>query len=294
MHQSKIGDLLYTYRFAIIAPCIIATSAIITTNALRLTNQNQLQMWDFTQNSQQVSYMQEFVVSMDSILHSVPAEVDLIQESDITENAAKALTSVPYSFYTGNTELMLEALELSTTRKSATELLSTTFDMPVTGTIQADDVWNVTGATQMCFTYMGWQLITNTRSQQYKWRQELFPEWDATYGSEEAFDEEGFGKVDGRYVVATSASKDGGLAYVGQCLDVVLTDGTVIPCIVGDIKSSKDANWTVFGHMSSSSSICIIEFIVDKEMWYNTGHANPGRPSCKPEWSSPLDHIILY
>jgi hypothetical protein len=28
---------------------------------------------------------------------------------------------------------------------------------------------------------------------------------------------------------------------------------------------------------------CIIEFVVDKNSWYN-GHVNPGTAGCHPEW----------
>lgn len=42
------------------------------------------------------------------------------------------------------------------------------------------------------FTYMGWQLITDPTSLQYKLREE----------SGQVFDGEGFGTVDGRYAIA--------------------------------------------------------------------------------------------
>lgn len=167
-------------------------------------------------------------------------------------------------------------------------------NIPDKGVIPASDIWAATGVKTQCFTFMGWQCITDKTSAQYRWRNGIYPNWDKTYGAPEAFDENGFGVVDGRYVVATSNKEDGGLAYIGQCLDVVLTDGTVIPCIVGEVKSCKDANWTVFGHLSGKNGISIIEFCVDKETWYVEGHPNPGHSECKPEWGAKLDYIVLY
>lgn len=149
------------------------------------------------------------------------------------------------------------------------------------------------GNSDICYTFMGWQCITNDKSPQYKWRAEQFPEWSDSQGCDAAFDEEGFAVVDGRYVVATTNVEDGGLAYIGQKFDVVLADGTVIPCICGEAKSSKDANWTKYGH-EINGVLNLIEFCVDKSTWYNTNHANPGRPSCHPEWAQKLDRVILY
>lgn len=191
-----------------------------------------------------------------------------------------------------NYEAMFDMLDMQ-----ANARISTTAEFALNSSgqtvIEADTIWHATGVSAECFVYEGWQMITNSKSQAYKWRAELFPDWDSTAGSMYAFDDEGFGIVDGRYVVATTDAADGGLATIGQCLDLVLVDGTIIPCIVGDIKSCKDANWTPYGHLAGDR-ISIIEFCVDKSTWYGTKHANPGRPSCKPEWAIALDYIIIY
>ena len=70
-------------------------------------------------------------------------------------------------------------------------------------------------------TYMGWQMITDTSSNQYKLRE----------AAGMNFDEEGFAKIGDRYVVATTTT----FGNVGDYIDVKLEDGTVIKCVIGDI-----------------------------------------------------------
>ena len=117
------------------------------------------------------------------------------------------------------------------------------------------------------FTYMGWQMITSPSSQQYKLRQ--------TAGQN--FDNEGFGIINGRYVVATTTT----YGNVGDYIDVYQSDGTVLQCIIGDIKNQNDAGCNKWGHQNGQ---VVVEFVVDKTIWYNNGHANPGTSSCHPEW----------
>lgn len=124
------------------------------------------------------------------------------------------------------------------------------------------------------FTYMGWQCITSPSSAQYKLRE------DAGMN----FNSDGFGVINGRYVIACTTT----YGKVGDYLDVVQSDGTVIPCIIGDIKSPNDAGCNKWGHMNGQN---VIEFVVDKNTWYAQGkggqasgmHANPGTGSCMPE-----------
>lgn len=127
-------------------------------------------------------------------------------------------------------------------------------------------------------TYMGWQCITAVSSKQYKLR--------TAAGMN--FDEEGFAKIGDRYVVATTTT----FGNVGDYIDVYQEDGTVIKCIIGDIKSQGDAGCTKWGH---NNGRCVVEFVVDKSTWYKNGggaHANPGTDSCHPEWNQNIDKIV--
>ena len=157
--------------------------------------------------------------------------------------------------------------------------------------IDCTNVLSAVGATRFCYTYMGWQMITNPRSPQYALRQEYFPDWDSVTGSTSAFDEAGFAILNGRYVVATTDADDGGLFHVGDEFTAVLENGENISCIVGEVKSIKDDNWTQYGHLHGDG-LCMIEFLVDKEMWYPENHSNPGTNNCMPQWKSPIVKLI--
>ncbi len=127
-------------------------------------------------------------------------------------------------------------------------------------------------------TYMGWQCITAVSSNQYKLRE----------AAGMNFDEEGFAKIGDRYVVATTTT----FGNVGDFIDVYQEDGTIIKCVIGDIKSQGDAGCTKWGH---NNGRCVVEFVVDKDMWYKNGggaHANPGTQSCHPEWNQNIDKIV--
>lgn len=125
-------------------------------------------------------------------------------------------------------------------------------------------------------TYMGWQCITAVASRQYKLR--------TAAGMN--FDEEGFAKIGDRYVVAVTTT----FGNVGDYIDVYQEDGTVIKCIIGDIKSQGDAGCTKWGHDNGQ---CVVEFVVDKSSWYgNRMHSNPGTSSCHPEWKQNITKIV--
>jgi hypothetical protein len=119
------------------------------------------------------------------------------------------------------------------------------------------------------FTYMGWQLITSKTSVQYKLKSQ----------AGQNFDSEGFGIINGRYVVACTTT----YGSVGDYIDVYQSNGNVLKCIIGDIKNQNDAGCNKWGHLSGK---CVIEFVVDKSKWYNPKHANPGTSSCHPEWGA--------
>ena len=116
-------------------------------------------------------------------------------------------------------------------------------------------------------TYMGWQCITSPSSNQYRLRE----------AAGMNFDSEGFGIINGRYVIACTST----YGDVGDYIDFYQADGTIIPCIIGDEKNQSDAGCTVWGHSGGNN---IVEFVVDRDTWY-TGHVNPGNAACHPEWN---------
>ena len=117
------------------------------------------------------------------------------------------------------------------------------------------------------FAYMGWQCVTAPDSLQYKLREKAGMN----------FDDEGFGVIDGRYVIACTTT----FGQVGDLVDFYQSDGTVLHTIIGDIKNQSDPGCTKWGHNNGQ---VIVEFVVNRDTWYNSSHANPGTASCHPEW----------
>lgn len=115
------------------------------------------------------------------------------------------------------------------------------------------------------FSYMGWQMITAPSSQQYKLREK----------AGQKFDSEGFGIIDGRYVIACTTT----FGNVGDLVDFYQTDGTVLHTIIGDIKNQNDAGCNQWGHNNGQ---VVVEFVVDKNTWYGK-KANVGTATNHPE-----------
>lgn len=117
-------------------------------------------------------------------------------------------------------------------------------------------------------TYMGWRTVTSPTSLQYQLREE----------SGENYDEEGFAKIDGRYVIACTAT----FGNVGDYVDFYREDGTIVHAVIGDIKNQDDPGCNRYGHADGQ---CVVEYVVQQSTWYPS-HANPGTAGCHPEWNS--------
>ena len=96
-------------------------------------------------------------------------------------------------------------------------------------------------------SYMGAHKITDTTSAQYQLKSEYL---DSACGIK---------LVDDRYVIAI------GTYYtetVGTRVDLVMKNGEVVPCIVGDVKKNKDTDATNRQHNVDGS---VIEFVVNAD-----------------------------
>lgn len=103
-------------------------------------------------------------------------------------------------------------------------------------------------------------------------------------------DSSGLRGVDGLYCIAIG-SRFG--TKIGQRIDLVLENGTVIPCVMGDQKANvhTDASNTF---SNSNGNPCCSEFIVDTAM-LNRDAAKRGDTSFIYDiWNSPVDKIIVY
>ena len=105
---------------------------------------------------------------------------------------------------------------------------------------------------------------------------------------ERAFtDSEGFRKVDGRYCVAVGTRVS---SSVGTYFDIVLKNGTVINCIVGDVKDDAD---TQSNNIITAHNGCASEFIVSRSL--RSDLRCLGDVSTRvSEWDSPVDYFIVY
>ena len=142
-------------------------------------------------------------------------------------------------------------------------------------TIEAGTVIEVPAGLGSSHTYMDWQKITDTTSLQYKLREQAGMN----------FDSEGFGKINGRYVIACTTT----FGQAGDYIDFYQEDGTIIQCIIGDIKNQEDAGCNEWGH---NNGTCIVEFVVDRESWYNPKHVNPGEQGFHTEWNKNITKAV--
>lgn len=121
----------------------------------------------------------------------------------------------------------------------------------------------------------------NPRYKQYKLQQHAYT------------DENGLRQVDGRYCIALgthffdTVTND----IIGTYIDLVLENGEVIHCILGDIKADEhtDAN-----NIKTVDNGCLSEFIVDKSMLPKKIKTMGDVSYAKPEWKSPVDKVIVY
>ncbi|MEA5019498.1 MAG: hypothetical protein VB027_03930 [Gordonibacter sp.] len=119
-------------------------------------------------------------------------------------------------------------------------------------------------------SFEGWSLVTDPTSNEYQLR--------ASAG--EQYNAEGFGVINGRYVVAVRPL----YGSVGDCLTFTFEDGSTLECIIGDVKGEDGLGVNEWGFLGGEN---ILEFMVSTSDWYG-GHENPGTASCHPEWGQYL------
>lgn len=126
-------------------------------------------------------------------------------------------------------------------------------------------------------SYMSYTTITSEISNQYKIQNEY-----ACTG------EYGIRQVDERYCIALGSYFE---TEIGQHIDLVLENGTIIPCILGDVKADihTDKN-----NLFTIANGCCSEFIVDMSQLDSTAERIGDISFCKEEWSSPVVSVRVY
>lgn len=93
--------------------------------------------------------------------------------------------------------------------------------------------------------------------------------------------------VNDRYCVAVGTAVG---SRVGQYIDVVLNNGTVLPCIMCDTKDPKDCDTTKLVTRNG----CCTEFVVDKLQLDKRARAAGSLSAVSKKWKSPVAEIRVY
>ena len=117
------------------------------------------------------------------------------------------------------------------------------------------------------FSYMGWHMITRISSPQYRLR-ELYRKT-----GKNLFDSEGLADIYGRKVVACTKT----FGEIGDEIEITFEDsldpwrnGRRLFAIIGDHKNQNDRNPSCdkWGHIYGGGQHCVIEFIVNTDVFY--------------------------
>lgn len=125
-------------------------------------------------------------------------------------------------------------------------------------------------------SYMPYTAITSKSSPQYKLQQQCHT---GLYGIR---------VKDGRYCVAIGTGFNAG---VGTYFDLILENGTVIPCIVADIKADKH---TDSNNMVTKASGCLTEFVVDNGSLNKMAKKMGDMSYCCDKWNSRVEKVRVY
>lgn len=126
-------------------------------------------------------------------------------------------------------------------------------------------------------TWMSYTTITSKNTRQYKMQHSIA--YTGKYGIR---------MVDDRYCVALGSHFG---CKIGQYFDLVLANGTVISCVMGDAK--KDIN-TDAANIITVDSNCLSEFIVDRPLLKYEAVRDGDVSSCCEEWKSHVVKIRIY
>lgn len=126
-------------------------------------------------------------------------------------------------------------------------------------------------------SYMSYECITSTSSPQYKLQQNYA--YTGTYGIRQ---------VDGRYCAAIGSYFT---TEIGTFFDLVLENGTVIPCILADQKADKDTDEQNIVTMHNG---CLSEFVVDSYSLSGMAKQMGDISYCNESWNSPVKSIRVY
>lgn len=126
-------------------------------------------------------------------------------------------------------------------------------------------------------SFMDYNMITDRSSAQY-----ILQNTEAYTGKF------GIRQVDGRYCVAIGSYFT---SEIGTWFDLVLMNGTVIPCILAD---QKDDNDTDSANIVTKHNGCMSEFVIDWDNLNRSAMRDGDISSCTESWNSPVDYVRVY
>ena len=94
--------------------------------------------------------------------------------------------------------------------------------------------------------------------------------------------------VNGRFCIALGSYFT---TEIGQYVDIVLANGTVIPCILGDQKADEHTDSLHVAHQTDGS---VVEFIVDKQVLKEKAKTRGNISYCCDDWNSPVVQVRVY
>lgn len=126
-------------------------------------------------------------------------------------------------------------------------------------------------------SFMDYNMITDRHSLQY--RLQHTEAYTGRYGIRQ---------VDGRYCVAIGSYFT---SEIGTWFDLVLMNGTVIPCILADQKADCD---TDSRNIVTRHNGCMSEFVIDWDNLNQSAMRDGDISSCTESWDSPVDYVRVY
>jgi len=92
-----------------------------------------------------------------------------------------------------------------------------------------------------------------------------------------------------RYCVALGTFWAGGHPeHIGRCLDVVMVNGSVLPCVLADVKRQEDAKGNKYGRINND----VLEFIVDERYLPSGVYGDMQRAGA--EFEGDVKEMIIY
>lgn len=125
-------------------------------------------------------------------------------------------------------------------------------------------------------SYMPYTAITSRSSKQYKLQQQAYT---GNYGIR---------MINNRYLVAIGSFYT---TEIGVYFDLVLENGTVIPCILGDAKADQHTDST---HRYTKHDGSVAEFIIDSSAISSMVRRMGNIGYACSSWNSPIVKIIIY